>query len=284
MHTPPTPPSLAALARSGHCTRYERNGSRCHRPTRRNEWCGACAGFLRPHRQERTDAPQPARPPHQWFPLTTETLPLTPEKAYDPKIQVTRSAIDQYRAKHGGDTSTAETEIRCLLKNLISTGKHQRFENGTWRLLADERFAVLLSADAARVISYSTPHGERTYAQVKAGVPSRSRRKEKGWVRELQTELPIRYTNLVLRRFAREVLDTEFTRSTGRKVVEAAHARGMQVQPDRPLNGAGRRRMTDGEGLKWHFVYSPGERPTVVHLSWKSGWGSEAAARAEAGR
>ncbi|WP_329156165.1 hypothetical protein OIU91_42375 (plasmid) [Streptomyces sp. NBC_01456] len=199
-------------------------------------------------------------------------------------IQVTLSAIDQFRAKHGGDTSTAETEIRYLLENLISTGRHQRFENGTWRLQADERFAVLLSDDAARVISYTTPHGERTYAQVKAGVPSRSRCKEKGWVRELQTELPIRYTNLVLRRFAREVLGTEFTRSTGRKVVEAAHARGMQVQPDRPSNGAGRRRMTDGEGLKWHFVYSPGERPTVVHLSWKSGRGPEAAARAEAGR
>ncbi|MFF9076248.1 hypothetical protein ACF1A9_28750 [Streptomyces sp. NPDC014872] len=199
-------------------------------------------------------------------------------------IQVTLSAIDQFRAKHGGDTSTAETEIRYLLENLISTGRHQRFENGTWRLQADERFAVLLSDDAARVISYTTPHGERTYAQVKAGVPSRSRSKEKGWVRELQTELPICYTNLVLRRFAREVLGTEFTRSTGRKVVEAAHARGMQVQPDRPSNGAGRRRMTDGEGLKWHFVYSPGERPTVVHLSWKSGRGPEAVARAEAGR
>ncbi|MER7690538.1 hypothetical protein [Streptomyces sp. NPDC097610] len=283
MLTQPTPPSPAALARSGHCTRFERNGSRCRRPARRTGWCGTCAGFLRPHRQKRTDATPPGRPAPQLLPLTDEALPLPPEKAYDPKVQVTRSAIDQFREKHGGDTSTAETEIRYLLENLISTGRHQRFENGTWRLQADERFAVLLSDDAARVISYTTPHGERTYSQVKAGVPGRSRRKEKGWVRELQTELPIRYTNLVLRRFAREVLGTEFTRSTGQKVVEAAHTRGMQVQPTRPANGAGRRRMTDGEGLKWHFVYSPGERPTVVHLSWQSGRGPEAA-RAEAGR
>ncbi|MGW1496089.1 hypothetical protein [Streptomyces sp. NPDC002402] len=285
MPTRPTPPSPATLARSGHCTRYERNGSRCHRPTRRaDKWCGACAGFLRPHQQKPTAAPQPTGAAQRPLTSTTAPLPLTPEEAFDPQIQVTRSAIDQYRAKHGCDTPTAETEIRSLLENLISNGEHQRFDNGTWRLLADERFALLLSHDAARVISYSTPHSERTYAQVKAGVPSRSRGREKSWVRELQTELPIRYTNLVLRRFAREVLGMEFTRSTGRKVVEAAHARGMEVQPDPPSNGTGRRRMTDGAGLKWHFVYSPGERPTVVHLSWQSGRGPEAAARAEGGR
>ncbi|MFM9462823.1 hypothetical protein ACKI1K_08205 [Streptomyces scabiei] len=211
-------------------------------------------------------------------------MPLTTEEAYDPQIRITRSAIDRYRTKHGGDASTAETEIRSLLENLISAGEHQRFENGTWRLMADEGFALLLSDDAARVISYSTPHRERTYAQVRAGVPSRSRSREKGWVRELQADLPIRYTNLVLRRFAREVLATEFTRSSGREVVEAAHSRGMQVQPDRPSNGAGRRRVTDANGLTWHFTYEPGERPVVVHLSWKSGRGPKPAAPAEAGR
>jgi hypothetical protein len=279
MHDRPTPHSPSDLARGGHCTRYERDGGHCRRPTPRTDgWCGVCAGFLRPHQQKPTTAaPRPVRPAHRPPTPTAEPLPLTSEEAYDPQIRITRSAIAQHRAKHGGGTSTAETEIRSLLENLISAGEHQRLENGTWRLQAAEGFSLLLSDDAARVISYNTSHRERTYAQVRASVPSRSRSREKAWVRELQANLPIRFTNLVLRRFAREVLGTDFTRWTGPEVVKAAHTHATQVQPDRPANDAGRRRVTDKNGLKWHFTYEPGERPVVDHLSWEPGRGSEAA-------
>ncbi|MFJ6438197.1 hypothetical protein [Streptomyces sp. NPDC091416] len=115
----------------------------------------------------------------------------------------------------------------------------------------------------------------------KAGVPRR-RRSDKGWVLALQDGLPTRFTTLVLRRFARDVLGTEFTRSTGTKVVEAAYARSTAVEPGPPAGRAGRRRVTDGAGLRWHFAYEPGERPAVIHLSWEPGCGPQAAAR-EAG-
>ncbi|MFE0852097.1 hypothetical protein [Streptomyces mutabilis] len=193
---------------------------------------------------------------------------------------MTRSAIERYCATHGGDRATAEAEIRSLLESLIATGTHQRVEGGAWRLLAPEGFSLLLSTDAARVLGYGTAHRDRTYGQVKAGVPSRSRRRtDKGWVLALQDDLPVRFTTLVLRRFARDVLGTEFTRSTGKKVVEAAYSRSTHVQPVPPSNHAGRRRATDEAGLRWHFAYEPGERPAVIHLSWEPGCGPQAAAQ-----
>ncbi|MCX4682279.1 hypothetical protein OG413_44670 [Streptomyces sp. NBC_01433] len=282
MHIRLTTPSPAALApRRGHCTRYERDGSQCRRPTDRNDqWCGTCAGFHRPHRAKTTSGQQQGprtRRPVAPIIAHTEPLPLDPDEAHDPQLHITRSAIEQYRAKHGSDAPTAEAEIRSLLENLITAGEHQRFENGTWRLLAPEAFVLLLSADAARVISYSTPHRERTYAQVQAAVPSRSRSREKGWVRALQDDLPVRFTKLVLRRFARDVLGIEFTRSTGQSVVEAAYARSQQAQPVHPSHRAGRCRATDAGGLRWHFAYEPGERPVVVHLSWEPGRGPDLA-------
>ncbi|MFJ8752261.1 hypothetical protein ACIREO_23440 [Streptomyces sp. NPDC102441] len=288
--TPPSPAALAALApRGGLCTRYERDGSQCLRPTERNaRWCGTCAGFQRPHPAKPAAGQQEPRTQRPLTPIVplTEPLPLSSDEAHDPQLHITRSAIEQYRAKHGSDAPTAEADIRALLENLITAGVHQRFENGTWRLLAPEAYVLLLSADAACVISYSTPHRERTYAQVRAAVPSRSRNRgrsrEKGWVRALQEDLPVRFTNLVLRRFARDVLGIEFTRSTGQSVIEAAYARSRQAQPAHPSHAAVRRRMTDAGGLKWHLVYEPGERPAVVHLSWAPGCGPEPAPEQEA--
>ncbi|MGW1616047.1 hypothetical protein ACWCQZ_42685 [Streptomyces sp. NPDC002285] len=285
MHARPTPPSpaaLAALPGDGRCSRYERDGSRCHKTTRRTDkWCGMCAGFLRPQKPTVPSPPRPADDSaHPPVAPATEPLPLTSDEAHDPQLHVTRSAIDRHCTTHGGDHATAEAEIRSLLENLITAGEHQRFENGIWRLLAPEGFSLLLSSDAARVLSYSTAHRDRTYTQVKAGVPSRSRNrrsKEKGWVLALQDELPVRFTGLVLRRFARDVLGTEFTRPTGAQVVEAAYARSTRVHPEPPANGAGRRRVTDEDGLKWHFAYEPDERPAVIHLSWEPGCGPQAA-------
>ncbi|EGX61954.1 Superfamily I DNA and RNA helicase [Streptomyces zinciresistens K42] len=282
----PNPSSLAALTSNSRCSRYERGGSRCHRPTRRADgWCGTCAGFRRPQKPTDPVVPCPAAPSTR-EPVTaaTDRLPLTSDEAHDPQLGVTRSAIERYCATHGGDRATAEAEIRSLLENLIATGTHQRVEGGAWRLLAREGFSLLLSADANRVLGYSTAHRDRTYGQVKAGVPSRSRsrsghRRDKGWVLALQDGLPVRFTTLVLRRFARDVLGTEFTRSTGKKVVEAAYSRSTHVQPDPPSNHAGRRRATDEAGLRWHFAYEPGERPAVIHLSWEPGCGPQAAAQ-----
>lgn len=284
MHNRPNPSSLAALTRNSRCSRYERGGSRCHRPTRRADgWCGTCAGFRRPQKPIASVVPCPAAPSTR-EPVTaaTDRLPLTSDEAHDPQLGVTRSAIERYCATHGGDRATAEAEIRSLLENLIATGTHQRVEGGAWRLPAREGVALLLSADANRVLGYSTVHRDRTYAQVKAGVPSRSRsghRRDKGWVLALQDDLPVRFTTLVLRRFARDVLGTEFTRSTGKEVVEAAYSRSTHVQPGPPSNHVGRRRATDESGLRWHFAYEPGERPAVIHLSWEPGCGPQAAAQ-----
>lgn len=286
MHNRPNPSSLAALTSNSRCSRYERGGSRCHRPTRRADgWCGTCAGFRRPQKPADPVVPCPTAPSTR-EPVTaaTDRLPLTSDEAHDPQLGVTRSAIERYCATHGGDRATAEAEIRSLLENLIATGTHQRVEGGAWRLLAQEGFSLLLSADANRVLGYSTAHRDRTYGQVKAGVPSRSRsrsghRRDKRWVLALQDDLPVRFTTLVLRRFARDVLGTEFTRSTGKKVVEAAYSRSTHVQPDPPSNHAGRRRATDEAGLRWHFAYEPGERPAVIHLSWEPGCGPQAAAQ-----
>ncbi|ATM24716.1 hypothetical protein SMD44_p10217 (plasmid) [Streptomyces alboflavus] len=276
--TTATPAALAARTVSKPCTRYEHDGTPCGRLTdRRDQWCGTCAGF---HRAQRPKPKAAAPRGGQSVVDAPEPLPLEADDAHDPHLNVTRHAIDQYRQRHGGDAQAAETEIRSLLENLITTGDHRHLTRGSWRawrLQADEGFTLVLSADASFVIGYSTAHRERTYAQVKAAVPSRSRTREKAWVLQLQDDLPIRFPKLVLLRFARDVLGIKFTRSTGERVVAEIFARSQQVLPDPPPSNAGRRRVTDQDGLRWHFHYEPGSHPTVSHLLWEHGRGPEAA-------
>lgn len=153
-------------------------------------------------------------------------MPLSPEEAYD--ISITKTARENFIRRHGGTMGEAEAQIRSLLEDLIREGVCFRSEQtGYYKLQfpkATYKFYYLrLGKDAESVVGYSTLHNERTYAQVKAGVRSRtkSRDRRKGIVAEAASahyaeklESPVQMTNAVISMFVKKVANASISRAT----------------------------------------------------------------------
>ncbi|MCM3922053.1 hypothetical protein ND748_10330 [Frankia sp. AiPs1] len=119
----------------------------------------------RPGTARRIDAP-PSTP-----------LDLGPDEAYE--IGVSLRARDSFRFHHGGSDEAAEAQIRSMLEEFLVRSARTVSARGFVRLARDG-YSVVLTPEGTAVTEYSTVHRERTWAQVRAGVPSRFRRRRSG--------------------------------------------------------------------------------------------------------
>ena len=168
------PRSLAHLVRDPRprtCRRYLANGLHCtNPPDHADGWCRieGCPGYTTP-------APDMARfgsrKPYYAVQVNPEPCPLD---SYDiATLDVTRNAIDAFLEAHEGFTrAQAEASIKTMIEDFAAMRRWSRNTEG-WLSLACRGYYATVAPDLIAVVAYGTSHAERTWAQVKAGVPSR---------------------------------------------------------------------------------------------------------------
>ncbi|WP_049570596.1 hypothetical protein [Nonomuraea sp. SBT364] len=165
------------MSTSRSCRRFYANGSACGVPTTYHDgWCRECDGFTTstPERSGRTP------PPYRFGEIrAVSDIPVRPNDVAE-IVCVHRAPLNQFRDRHPGTSyGEADTQIRRLLYDLLrhpADAKATRSVSGQWALTSVRPygFSVLLTSDGKAVTGYSTKHAERTYAQVKAGVRTRT--------------------------------------------------------------------------------------------------------------
>lgn len=262
------------------CLRFNKDGSRCvERTASADGWCRSCDGFIRaeaglPEAEqvvEKREKPE-ERQPSLW--QVSDALSMETNEAYE--VAVSQRAINCFIEVHGGDRRAAEAQIRSLLEDLLLPGVgtvQRHVEKGLWRLSpARQGYLVTLNAETSVVIGYQTLHRERTYAQWKAGVPSRIKsdrprtrpRKEKGWFLAAQEGRSFVISSAAAYRYAREELDMQVTRANVAEVLDRAVGHLERSGLTLPVQ-EGESRFTDPTGLVWTIQIFPGHRP---YLSW----------------
>jgi hypothetical protein len=90
------------------------------------------------------------------------------------EVRITTRAVDSFRFHHGGGITSAETQLRAMLEDFLLKSVQERTTSGYLKLFR-KGFALVMSPGLDAVTGYSSLHRERTWEQVKAGVPSRIR-------------------------------------------------------------------------------------------------------------
>jgi hypothetical protein len=91
-------------------------------------------------------------------------------------VRLTQRAVDSFRYHHGGSEQEARVQLLAMLEDFLLTSSSRVLPSGLVNL-ARSGFDLVITADAHVVTGYGTVHRERTWEQVKAGVPSRFGRK-----------------------------------------------------------------------------------------------------------
>lgn len=96
---------------------------------------------------------------------------MTLEEAHE--IDLSLAAVDQYVREHGGTRRQAEAHLRAMVEDFVLAGHPAVRARDRRRLvMAHAGFALLISPDRQVVLAYTTQQRQRTWAQVKAGLPS----------------------------------------------------------------------------------------------------------------
>jgi hypothetical protein len=156
------------------CARYHADGTKCANLTRHADgWCRApgCAGFTR-RAPDVAPASQGAALGTRRHLAESSAVPvgLEPDDAYE--VTVSQKANDSFRFHHGGSASAAEAQIRSMLEDFLVLSSRRVSPRGFVQLARDG-YSLVLDPGATVVTEYATVHRERTWAQVRAGVPSR---------------------------------------------------------------------------------------------------------------
>ncbi|MFJ8011670.1 UvrD-helicase domain-containing protein [Streptomyces sp. NPDC096339] len=185
LHTSPLPAALLPVADAPDsadaapvmapgeqtCTRFHNDGERCgHTTSHADGWCRKepCGGY-------RTQDPLPTNGYRRYPAVSADAdrdtrLELTATQIR--RLRVTASVIKSFVASHGGTNQEAEVEIRADIEEFLQRAQHAHQTDGYW-LLDLDGYRFVLSSDASAVTAYQTVHAERSYAQFKAGIPSR---------------------------------------------------------------------------------------------------------------
>ncbi|MFL1375840.1 MULTISPECIES: hypothetical protein [unclassified Nocardiopsis] len=172
------------------CGRYRADGTPCGEPTDHADgWCRTsdCPGYT-------TARPDPAR-----FGITRSRpeAPVNPDPCpvdeYDiSTLGVTRHAVDRFLGVHGQEVGRAgaEASLRAMIADFAGRGRWSRNAQGRVSF-AYSGFYATVTPDLALVADYGTCHAERTWAQVRAGVPSRGEadRRRRARERRLRSRL-----------------------------------------------------------------------------------------------
>jgi hypothetical protein len=178
----PRPPRRPRPARQ--CARYRRNGEPCPNTTAASDgWCRApgCPGYVRPRATRDADAdggPGPGRPIFgtRRHVEATRDIEIGLEIDEIDTVRISRRARDAYLEHHLGTESGAEVALRSMLEDFLLAGARAVSPAG-YVTLARDGYLLMLDPELTTVVGYDTVHRERTWEQVKAGVPSRYRRR-----------------------------------------------------------------------------------------------------------
>ncbi|MGW4018269.1 hypothetical protein ACWECW_18385 [Rhodococcus ruber] len=156
------------------CTRFHRDGAACtHTTDHVDGWCRHpdCPGFVRP---DTSRAPTTHGAPRGAATHLRASPAVPVGLAIDdiPTVHVTAWAVDSFRFHHGGDRRSAEAQLRAMLEDFLLTSARQLSPTGFVRL-SRQGYALVLSPDHGAITAYSTVHRERTWEQIKHGIPSR---------------------------------------------------------------------------------------------------------------
>ena len=155
------------------CSRFRADGSRCQNPAPYVDgWCREpeCEGFLRPDAASAPELPG-ANPATPWLNDAEATLgDITVEDVAT--VHVAHKAVERFQLRHGGESREAEAQLRSMLEDFLLKSSRRESADGFLKL-AREGYSLVLSPDRGSIVSYSTVHRERTWAQVKSGVGSR---------------------------------------------------------------------------------------------------------------
>jgi hypothetical protein len=237
---------------------------RCTTPTVRGDgWCGECAGYTTPA------PPQTEHNPvMHWYWGEVEwrpaTLDMDPDEAYE--VDIAPGTVDHYARLHNVSRKAAILEIRGLLEDMITAdARTETDEQGRYRVQFKQKgYGLMLTADRGMVVRYCTKHRERTWAQLRSGVASRSAGSGTifspaggsgipAWQRQAMSTLPIRVSKSAFASFARHSLGTKVTRDNVADITEQLTAHlTAHVLPkwQRTENET----VDDGHGRAWLLV------------------------------
>jgi hypothetical protein len=184
------------------CRRFRVDGTRCTNETDLvDRWCRqpGCPGYVRP-------SMRPPSPPKgvpgkgsRWLlrhngavrPIPTELM-----QGYD-SVTTTYAARESYRATHGGSATEAAGALRSIVEDFV-LGNVLCFSDSTgYFVLTHRQYSLLFDPSGATVIRYATEHRERTWAQVKAGVRSRTQSRPSSGARPNGRGTPLAHSQLL---------------------------------------------------------------------------------------
>ena len=157
----------------GRCSRYHSDGERCANATDASDgWCRqpGCQGFVRPSGDLAPESHRALRGTARHI-RETGHVPVDIELDEVEDIRISQRAEDSFRFHHGGSGAAARAQLTAMLEDFLL--KSARSYRDGYAHLARAGFHLSLSPDLSTVVGYSTVHRERTWEQVKAGVPSR---------------------------------------------------------------------------------------------------------------
>jgi len=158
----------------GSCNRYDVYGNQCQNLAEYADgWCrgDGCPGFLR---RSPRDAPELKGrkfygPPDEVRANRSNPANLS---ANPLNIAVDAAAATMFVVHHGGTTRIAILQIREMLTDFVeSAGKITT--PADFLSLTMDGYRLFVNPQRNRVTGYSTTHRERTWQQIKAGIPSR---------------------------------------------------------------------------------------------------------------
>lgn len=167
-------PSVAARP----CERFTRDGQRCtNRTENADRWCRlpGCHGFVRARHDvlEHVVTTPTGTRAHI---ANTGDLPVPISVGEAHEVDLTTRAVDSFRYHHGGSAAAAQAQLRAMLVDFLQVSARRRTTNGFW-VLAREGYELVLGPDLASITGYATAHRDRVWAQVQAGIASRSPRR-----------------------------------------------------------------------------------------------------------
>jgi hypothetical protein len=158
------------------CQRYLTDGTRCGNLTDYHDgWCRepSCPGYVRVAAE---NAPESLGAPHGTRKHIAESghVRVGGSDLDLERVRVSQRALDSFRFHHGGGASEARVQILAMLEDFLLKSARLTTQSGLLQL-AREGYELVVTADAHVITGYQTVHRERTWEQVKAGVPSRLR-------------------------------------------------------------------------------------------------------------
>ena len=161
-------------AAESQCKRFRRDGSRCTNPTvYADGWCRSedCPGYTRPSTELAPEKSGGARglPRHI---RETGDVPVGDGSVDFTLVRISPTAVDAFVRSHGGSADEARVQLRSMLEDFLLRSARRPTERGN-QVLAHSGYELVMSPNGHALLGYRTVHRERTWAQVKAGVPSR---------------------------------------------------------------------------------------------------------------